>query len=48
MERRFSEMCDALYSELHKSLISLQDSWRIMSSEPEKDALAHHEFKEKT
>jgi signal transduction histidine kinase len=47
MERRFSEMCDALYSELHKSLISLQDSWRIMSSEPEKDALAHREFKEK-
>ncbi len=47
MERRFLEMCAALYNELHKALISLQDSWRIMTSESEEDAHAHREFTEK-
>lgn len=47
IERRFFEMCAALYNELHNSLISLKDSWRIMTSESDEDALAHLEFKEK-
>lgn len=48
MERRFSEMCVALYAELHKSVISLRESWRTVADESGWDASVHREFNEKT